>query len=67
MLCFLFWKDYFVVVILTKFDNGAAKNNIVVKQHTSPTRSIASLLSVEMVAGSGSFESKGVTAIISTF
>lgn len=51
---------------LTKLDNGAAKNNIVVKQHRNPTRSIASLVFVEIVAGSDCLGSEGVIAAVST-
>jgi len=49
---------------LTKFENGAAKNNIVVREHKSPTRSIASLVVEEMIDVSAI--SKGVTAATST-
>lgn len=51
---------------LTRLDNGAAKNSIVVKQHKNPTRSIASLVFVDKMIGSDCLGSEGVTAAAST-
>lgn len=56
----------YIYMQLTRLDNGAAKNSIVVKQHRNPTRSIASLVFVEIVAGSDCLGSEGVTATAST-